>query len=165
MRVKRRLRAFKRGEDGSTLMESALSLSVLLCLMLSIIGISQAAYAHHFVTFAARQGARYAMVRGSTFAGTACGSTDAFACQASATNVQNYVLGHLPLGISSSAVTVQTTWPGLAASGLSCLTLSGTNSPGCDVQVTVNYVFKYRLPYLPSGALHLASTSTLMIAQ
>lgn len=152
-------------DEGSGLVETGLSLSLLLSVMLTIVGFSKVAYTSHFVTFAARQATRYAAVRGSSFSGSSCATVDAFSCQASASDVKRYILGHSPLGISRSAISVSVTWPGVASSGLNCLSLNGANSPGCNVQVTVTYPFLYRLPFLPAKLISLQSTSTMVIMQ
>lgn len=156
---------FLLAEDGSNLVELALSLSVLLSVVMGVIGMSTLAYTKQFVTLSARQAARYAAVRGSTFSAQACSSSTAYGCQAAATDVSAYVNSLMPVGLTTSKTAVKTTWPGLTGSGLGCLTLNGNNSPGCVVQVTVSYSFSYGLPFLPTGATTLQSTSTMPISQ
>jgi hypothetical protein len=58
---------------------------------------------------------------------------------------------------------VSTTWPGTTASGANCG--SGTNSPGCVVNVQVSYSFNFVLPFLPKNAMVLSSSSTVPISQ
>jgi Flp pilus assembly protein TadG len=55
-----------RREEGATLVEAAVGLVVLLALFIAILQICLALYASHFVADAAREGSRYAIVRGST---------------------------------------------------------------------------------------------------
>jgi hypothetical protein len=74
----------------------------------------------------------------------------------------------VPPGISSGTpLSVTTTWPGteLAGSVTTCSTTNGNNSPGCLVMVQVSYSFNYILPFLPSAALTLQSTSEVVILQ
>jgi hypothetical protein len=55
-----------RSEHGAGLVEMALSIAVLLSLVLGIMELSLALYTFHFISEAARDGARYAIVRGSS---------------------------------------------------------------------------------------------------
>lgn len=163
-RFVRRSSALLRAEDGNTMVETALSLTLLMSCMVCVMTFSKLIYAKHFASSAARLGTRYAIVRGSSFAGISC-STHANNCTATATDISNYVLSNVSPGLSTSAITVNVNWPGLATSGLSCITLSGVNSPGCVVQVIVSYQVAPSLPLLPSGLSSFQSSSTMMIAQ
>jgi hypothetical protein len=126
-------------------------------------------YTYHFVSEIAREGTRYAVVRGATFRTTSCASTSTFACNATAANVQSYVQGLTPPGITSSSLSVTTTWPGTGPTGAAtaCNTANGNNSPGCLVQVVVSYPYKFMLPFLPksSSTWTASSTSVMVIAQ
>ena len=151
-------------ESGNTLIETALSLVLLMSCMVSLISFSKMIFAKHYVASAARLGTRYAIVRGSTSAGASC-STQPFNCQATAGDISNYVLSTVPPWLSPSAMTVQVNWPGLATSGLSCITVTGSNSPGCVVQVIVGYQLGFNLPVFSSGLSSFQSASTMMIEQ
>jgi len=158
-----------RGERGSTLAEYAIVLVVLLTFLLGIMDFSRFLYTYHFVSEVAREGTRYAVVRGSTFGSTACAFTSSFACNATAANVQSYVQGLAPPGIAPGSLTVTTTWPGTAPAGAAtaCPTTSGNNSPGCLVQVVVSYPFKFLFPFMPksSSTWTVSSTSVMTILQ
>ena len=54
----------QRMERGSTLVEFALVLIVLMVMMFGIIDFARALYTYHFVANVAREGTRYAIVRG-----------------------------------------------------------------------------------------------------
>jgi Flp pilus assembly protein TadG len=127
------------------MVEFALVLSILFMFLFGIMDLSRALYAYHFVANAAREGTRYAMVRGAT-----CKSY-ATACPASANDVQSY-LKKVPAGIDSSALTVTTTW-------------TPANEPGDTVQVQVQYNFRFILPILPKSAVLMTSTSQTVISQ
>ncbi|MGH9775086.1 MAG: TadE/TadG family type IV pilus assembly protein [Candidatus Acidiferrales bacterium] len=133
------------GERGGTLIEFALVLTVLFMFMFGIIDLSRALYAYHFVGDAAREGVRFAMVRGSS-----CKSYPS-ACPASAADVQNSVK-NVPEGIDPTAVTVTTTW-------------TPNNNPGSVVNVKVQYSFKFILPFLPKSVLTMTSASQSVISQ
>ena len=150
------------------MIEFAISAVVLFTCIFGIIGCSQLLYAYHFTSYAAREATRYAMVRGSTWGSTSCASTTTSVCNATSANVQAYVQSIVPPGMNSGTpLTVTTTWPGteLAGSATTCTTTNGNNSPGCLVMVQVNYSFSYLLPFLPTTALTLKSTSEVVILQ
>jgi len=129
------------------MVELALTVLVLLTVMFGVVEFSRALYTYHFVSNAAREATRYAMVRGASC--TSWGT----ACPASATDIQNYVKGIVPTGIDPSAITVTTTW-------------NPDNKPGSSVQVTVQYNLHSLFAFLPSsGSRTLTSTSQMVISQ
>src|SRR5271166_4812270 len=85
-----------RNDRGSQLVEFAVSLLLLLMVIFSIIDLSRAMYSYEFVTYAAQEGARYAIVRGYDWTGNCSTSappsfTLNFKCIAASSDVQNYV--------------------------------------------------------------------------
>lgn len=155
---------FYEDESGSILIEFAASSLIMLTVIFGILDCCRAIYADHFVANAARDATRYAMVRGYTWNGTSCSTVTTVNCLATATDVTNYIKSTVPLGVSLSNVTVNTTWPGTLPSGGPC---DGTanSSPSCVVTTTVNYSFNFVLPFLPKNALVLTSTSAVAIQQ
>jgi Flp pilus assembly protein TadG len=157
-----------RDDRGSQLVEFAVSLLLLLMVIFSVLDLSRAMYSYEFVTYAAQEGARYAIVRGYDWTGNCSTSappsfTLNFKCIASSTDVQNYVKNlTLPL-INRSNVTVTTTWPGTTPNCTSaCSACSGsnkTNSKGCMVNVKVSYSFTYIAPFLPRYSMTFNGTS------
>jgi len=85
-----------KNERGGTLVEFALAITILLTLIFGIMDFSQAMYAYHFVSNAAREASRYASLRGSTFT-TACASPPplAYACEAAPADITAYVRSSL----------------------------------------------------------------------
>ena len=166
-----KIRRFREGaasERGDEMIEFAIVAVVLFTCIFGIIDCSRALYTYHFASYAAREATRYAMVRGSTWGSTSCATTATFVCNATAANVGAYVQSIVPPGISSGTpLSVTTTWPGteLAGSVATCSTANGNNSPGCLVMVQVSYSFNYMLPFLPTTALTLRSTSEVVILQ
>jgi len=145
--------------------EFALSFTILLAMMYGIMDLSRALYIDHYVAYASRQAARYAMVRGNTWSGTSCAATTTYDCDATAANVLSYVQGLVPPGVSKSKVTATTSWTGKTAAGGTCISTNGSNSPGCSVQITVTYPFHFILPYLPATAITFTSSSSVTISQ
>lgn len=160
----RRFRVFHEDESGSGLIDFAVSATVLMMVIFGIMDCSRALYADHYVSEMARHATRYAMVRGSTWA-SSCATTTSYSCYTSNAGVSSYVKGITPIGISTSNLTVTTTWPGTTATGAACVNTSGNNSPGCIVVSKLSYNFKFVLPFLPKSTMVLASTSSVTIQQ
>ena len=151
-------------EDGGSLLEFAASATVLFLVMFGFMEFSRAIYINHFVSYAATEGARYASLRGSTYTG-ACASPAAFSCAATSANITTFVQKMAPAGVLPSAVVVTTTWSGKTPAGVACRAATGTNSPGCVVQVKVNYSFAFVLPFISKTPLTLSSTAAYAISQ
>jgi Flp pilus assembly protein TadG len=150
----------KRGgatERGSGLVEQALVLTILLAVIFGIIDSGRALYTYHFVSQAAREATRWASVRGNTCAGLPGG------CPAAAADVQTYVANVSGMGLDPARITATTTWPIKPYSNLSCAV--NNKNPGCVVQVQVDYAFQFILPFLPSAAFTMSSTSEMVITQ
>jgi Flp pilus assembly protein TadG len=155
-------------QQGQSLLESALTISLLLTLLLGTMQVGLMLYAYHFVSYAAREGTRYAIVRGST----SCSSLT-MNCNASASAIQSFVggLGFPGVHLSSSNITVQ--WADYASgTGWSLCNSSNTssgcstaNAPGNQVKVTVSYQFPFTVPFVPVSFFTLNSTSAMVIAQ
>lgn len=153
----RRLGRIIRQDGGSAQIEFALSAMTMLIAIFGTMDIARAAYMFHFVSYAAQEGTRYAMVRGSSWGSASCTSTSTMACNATSTNVQSYVRSLASVGMTSSNLTVTTTWPGTTISGGTCST---TNAAGCLVKVKVSYPFT---SFLPRTSLTFAGTSETVI--
>jgi Flp pilus assembly protein TadG len=161
-----------RDESGSEQIEFALSAMVVLVLLFGVMDFCRAMYAYHFVSYAAQEAARYAVVRGHDFHGSSC-QTSTYSCEAQQTDVQSYVTSlSLPL-INSSKLVATATWPGTTPtctgkSG-SCSACSGTNnanSSGCYVNVKVSYTFSFITPFLPkSASFHFSGSSEQVIQE
>lgn len=175
-KYRRTLLRLVREEHGAEMVEFAVTALLLMTLIVGMIGFSMAMYTYHFVSSAAQQGMRFAIVRGQTWsknlaADCSTSSTNftiVYNCTASATDIQNYVKSLTTPGINPSNLTINTSssyvWPGLTPDGATC---SPANSQGCLVKVTVNYTFNYFniffLSTLP--AMSMSATSEGVILQ
>jgi Flp pilus assembly protein TadG len=74
---------------GATMPETVIVMGILLALLLGITDFSEAIYAYSSVTNAARQGARWAMVRGEDSCAYSYNTLDS--CDASQSAVQSHV--------------------------------------------------------------------------
>lgn len=156
---KRRLGA----ENGGTLIETALSISLLLIFIFGVIETSLALYSYHYIADAAREGTRYAMVRGATW-GTQCASYSAAGCTASAQNIEDFVTNIGFPGISTSNLTV-TPQCATAVGGTFTATITSCNAAGDVIQVQVQYNFPFNVPFLTGRTIAMSSTSEMVIAQ
>jgi Flp pilus assembly protein TadG len=130
----RRVRRLLRGERGSQIMEVALVAPLFFMLMFGITEFGRAIWLFGSISHAAREGTRYAIVRGGE-SGRA----------ATEDEIQTFVRN--VIGLSDAQVT--TTW-------------DPDNMPGSVVEVTVQLPFDPIFPVMPS--VPLSSTSRLVIS-
>jgi Flp pilus assembly protein TadG len=132
--------ARRKRQRGSSLVEGALCFTVFLMILFGMIDFGRAVFAYNFISYAAREGARYAIVRGQS-SGHA----------ATAADVTSFVKQEA-IGLDPSAITVNTTW-------------TPDKNAGSTVQVQAKYSFQPIVPYMPSGPLNFSSTSKMLISQ
>jgi Flp pilus assembly protein TadG len=143
-------------ERGSTMVETAFVMTALLTVLLGIIDFGRALYTYSFVAQLARQGARWAIVRGST-----CAMLDHCPAQSGSTDIQPYIQG-----LSYGATTAGNIHANLSFPGSNCAAGAsggGSNAPGCVAMVTVGYQFNFMLPFMPQPTM--SSTSEMVISQ
>ncbi|MGB8477539.1 MAG: TadE/TadG family type IV pilus assembly protein [Acidobacteriaceae bacterium] len=145
-------------EQGSSIIEMSLSLLVLLAIMFGLIEICFALYTYHFISNAAREGSRYAIVHGS-----ACLNGGA-SCTVTTDQIQTYVEDLGFPGINPSAMTVTTTYAAYPAGG-TCTPSAACNNPGNLATVTVSYNFPLSIPFVSSSVIAMSSTSSMVISQ
>jgi len=167
-----KLSRLAREECGIELVEFAITAWLLLLLVFGVFQCGIAMYSYHFTTYAAEQGARFAMVRGDTWSenvATNCSTsappsfTMPYSCTASSTDIQNYVQSLATGGINASNITVNSSWPGENPDN-NTTGCSTANSKGCMVKVTVGYTFDF-LPFLKASALSMSATSEKVIQE
>jgi Flp pilus assembly protein TadG len=150
------------GESGSVIIETALSAVILLTFVFGIMEVGLAGYSYHFTSEAAREGSRFAIVRGSS-----CVQPSDFtsACPASSTDIQNYVKNLGFPGINPANMTVAPSWSAYPV-GTTCISAPiPCSSPGDLVTVKVTYTFPFSIPFVPSSTLTMTSTSAMVISQ
>ena len=129
-----------RGQTGSAIVEFTLVALMFFMLSLGLAEFGRAIFDYSIVSSLAREGVRYAAVRGS-----------ASGHAATAANISAYVQSKA----SGMNLTVTVTW-----------TPAANNNPGSTVNVQVQYVFRSVAPVLLSlGTIPLASTSSMVIIQ
>ena len=147
-------------QRGSALVEFALSVTIMATLLFGTMAMSMALYSYHFIAEAAREGSRYAMVRGSSCT-TYSGFTSS--CPATPAQIQTYVRSLSFPGINPNQMTVTTIWP---TTGSTCTPSAAPNcnNPGNLVQVTVSYQLPVSIPFVPARTLTMSSRSQMVIA-
>jgi Flp pilus assembly protein TadG len=144
------------GQRGSTLVEQALVITLLLTVMFGIVDLSQAAYAYHFVANAAREATRWASVRSPTSGLSPTANPD---------TIQTFVSNVPGMGLDSSSITSTTSFAPPPNGSPACVPGPASNKPGCVVQVTVNYSYKFFFPFLPTNPILMSSSSQMVITQ
>jgi Flp pilus assembly protein TadG len=159
-----------REDSGASLIEMALSSFILLAILFGIVQMSLALYVSHYVSDAAREATRFAMVRGGNCTNavkkTYCSPTDGLTTGADNTDIQTYIQN---LGFPySSQITSQTTWFSASSGTPTTWTSCGStkcNSPGNLVQVTVTCNYPIAIPFWTVTSLTIKSTSAKVIVQ
>ena len=135
-------------QSGQSLVEFAISFSILITLVFAFIEVCLAFYTYGMISETARESTRYAALHGST-----CTTAASASCTASASTVNTYAAQLGYPNLAGGAMTVSTTFP------------DGNQAPGSHVTVTVNYVFPITLAFVPRNAISMATASTMTILQ
>lgn len=144
------------GESGQSMIEMAVALPVLFALIFCFMELCMAVYSYDMISESAREGTRYAMVRGAS-----CPTASSPTCEATAAQVNSYVEG---LG-----------WPNIAGGTMSVCTYynnnacntnpSGSEAKGNPVKVSITYTFPITMPFVPNHAITMTSSSQMNIIQ
>jgi Flp pilus assembly protein TadG len=137
-----------RSESGQALVEFGFTFSMLMAFLIGMVQVSFAFYVHEAMSEMAREGTRYAIVRGST-----CTTSGGSSCTATAAQIQNYVQG---LGLLNNLTTVTATFPP-----------NNSQVPGNGnyVKVVVTYTFPFNIPFVKNSSIAMSSTSKMQIIQ
>jgi Flp pilus assembly protein TadG len=128
---------------GNAMLETSLCLVLFMSIFVGIMEFGWAVYNYNFVSYAAREGVRYAATRGSQ-----CQSP---CTQATSNSVQTLIRNEAVV-MDSSQITVTTTYP------------QGNMTPGNQVTVNVSYPIPPLLGWL-AGNMTINASSTMRIAQ
>lgn len=126
---------------GSAVLEFGLVVVMFFMFVFGVMDFGRALYSYHFVSNAACEATRYAIVRGSS-------STD----PVTASDIQAYVKSITPEGIDPNQLTVTTTW-------------SPDDSPGSTVRVQVSDNFQFMTPVLATYQMNFSDSSQMVISQ
>jgi Flp pilus assembly protein TadG len=141
------------GEDGSALIETAVSLPVLFAVLFCFMELCLVFYSYDMISESAQEGTRYAMLLSST-----CTNSSGASCTATAAQVNTYVSGLGWANLAGGTMTVNTTYK-TPAGGV------GTNIVSDFVVVQITYVFPITMAFVPKNSITLKSTSQMTIVQ
>ena len=146
-------------QRGSTIVEQALVLPIMLAVLFGAIDMSRALYTYHYVSYIAREATRWASVRSKNSFNGGIGDAE---IQTFVTNVSGMGLDKNQITSSLSYIAPRNPTP-LCPGGPTDNPLN--NKPGCVVQVTVNYNYTFLMPLLPKGSFTMSSESQMVITQ
>lgn len=141
-------------ERGSASVEFAATSVVMFMTLVGLMKVCLAIYTYHFVSEAAREAVRFAVVHGSS-ASSPVSTNDP---------VQSFTRNLGYPGIASTFLTTTTTWDTYPTAGGSCTPSSACNNPGNIVKVKVSYAFPLSIPFTSTRTWTMASTSAMVIS-
>jgi Flp pilus assembly protein TadG len=155
------------GEAGAAMVETALCAAVIFSVLIGIFQVCLAMYTFTYVSDAAREGSRWAMVRGSQSCGDS--SNNLPGCGAAPADVTAYVESLQYPAMNASNLTVNVSWltettTGGAATWATCST-APCNIPGNEVRVQVLYQLPLYIPFWRDSSVQIGSQSTMVIQQ
>ncbi len=142
----------RNAERGASLPETAIVMGIIFALIFAIVDFGRGMYTYAYVAQMAREGARWAIVRGAQ-----CTQLDH--CNASSSDVQNYVRSLSEGATNPNTTNATATWANCPAG------VSPSNSPGCTVSVNVQYTFTFVAPFVSKLTMPMSSTSQMVISQ
>jgi Flp pilus assembly protein TadG len=140
--------AASEGERGQAIVEAALIMPIIIAFLFTMIEVCLAFYSYCVISESAREGTRWAIVRGST-----CTTGSGGSCTASAASVNSFVSSIGWPNLGNGSLTPSASFP------------DGNENPGSRVQVVVNYTFPYSIPFAPKGSIQMSATSVMYIVQ
>lgn len=175
-----RFRTALRQDSGATLVEMGLGMMVFMAFFFGVIQFCYGLYVYNYVGEAARQGSRFAIVRGSQCAQNLnstswCSpySANTGTTGADGNDISSFVQGLGFPGMAKNKITVTTNWYTGTVSAphtwsTTACTTGGTitcNAPGNAVKVTVSYPVPIGIPFAPNVAFTATSASQMVIVQ
>jgi Flp pilus assembly protein TadG len=147
-------------ESGGTTAEFMMTATMFFMVIFAIMGFSMVMFSDVMTQEAAREGARYAMVRGNSWK-TDCTAPGPANCIAQKADIESYVKATVTANADN--LHVDTTW--LTSTGAGCGTTDSCKSSGNLVKVTATYSYTVVLPFLPNRKYPISSTAQTTIAQ
>ena len=146
--VRGRLLQFAREQRGQSLVEFAISFSILMAFVFMFIEVCLAFYTYGMISESAREGTRYAVMHGAS-----CTTAASVSCTGSASAINTYVTQLGYPNLAGGVMTVSTTFP------------DGNQAAGSHVKIAISYVFPITLALVPRSAITMNTSSTMTILQ
>jgi Flp pilus assembly protein TadG len=171
-RLRKAMRNIVHHDAGGSLVEMAISSLILCTMFFGIFEVTMACYTYNAVSEAARESARWAMVRGSKCS-TYTVSQDH--CGATSDDIQNYAKASTKINWSqctTASPCVTATWlKATTVSGTSTSTTWATCTGGCSADpgnllvVSISYPYALTFPMYRTFNINLTSTSEVIVSQ
>lgn len=171
-RLRKAAEKIAHNDSGGSLVEMALSSLILATMFFGIFEVTMACYTYNAVSEAARESARWAMVRGSKCSTYTVNQDH---CGATSDDIQNHAIASTKINWSqctSASPCVTATWlKGTTASGTTTSTTWATCTGGCAADpgnllvVSISYPYALTFPMVKTFNIHLASTSEVIVSQ
>lgn len=145
---RRLLRQLSRDESGQSIVEFAITFTILMAFVLSFIEVCLMFYTFGMISESVREGTRYASFHGST-----CTTASSLSCTATAATLNTYVTQLGFPNLAGGTMTVNTTFP------------DGSQAPGNHVKIAISYAFPITLALVPRNAVTMSTSSTMTILQ
>jgi len=141
-------RRFGRDEQGATVIEFALASTLFFMTLFGTIEFGRAVWQYNMMSDLAQEGARWATVHGAGNSG-ACTTATQAACQASASQIQDYVRSRAQGNFGTITVTTSAA--------------PSTLTSGNSITVTVSSTFTPAVNIIPHSTMTLSSTAKLVM--
>ncbi|WP_348262787.1 TadE/TadG family type IV pilus assembly protein [Telmatobacter sp. DSM 110680] len=171
-RVRKAARNIAHSDAGGSLVEMALSSLILATMFFGIFEVTMGCYTYNAVAEAARESARWGMVRGTKCSTYTPNQTH---CAASSDDIQNFAKTSAKIDWSqctTASPCVTATWlKGTTTSGTTTSTVWATCTGGCSADpgnllvVSISYPYALTFPMVKTFNIHLASTSEVIVSQ
>ena len=159
-------------DAGGTIVEMAISSLILFSMVFAVFEVTMACYTYNAVSEAARESARWGMVRGSKCSTYTINQDH---CGATSDDIQNYAKSSTKINWSqctSGNPCVVATWlKGNTITGASTSTTWATCAGGCAhdpgnlLVVTITYPYALTFPMVKTFNINLTSTSQVVVSQ
>jgi Flp pilus assembly protein TadG len=171
-RLRKTAEKIARNDAGGTIVEMAISSLILFAMVFAVFEVTMACYTYNAVSEAARESARWGMVRGSKCSTYTPSQSN---CGANSAAIQNYAKASTKIDWSQCT----TANPCVTASWLKANTVSGSSTsttwatctggcsadPGNLLVVSIDYPYALNFPMVKTFNIHLTSTAQVVVAQ
>ena len=171
-RMRKAAKAVAHNDAGGSLVEMAISALILSTMLFAIFELTMGCYTYNAVSEAARESARWGMVRGTKCSTYTPNQNN---CGASSDAIQNYAKTSTKIDWSQCTTAnpcVTATWmKGSTVSGSSTSTTWATCTGGCSADpgnllvVSIDYPYALTFPMVKTFNIHLTSTAQVVVSQ
>lgn len=141
-------------DSGATLIEFAISLSLMLTFLFVLLETCIAIYTFCMVSETAKETTRWAITRGST-----CQTSTSTSCTATKATIESHVSTIKYPNPAGGTLTPTATFP---VQDAGCTTIA---LPGCRVLLSISYTMPITMPFVPKNSITWTTQSEMYILQ